>query len=115
MKSEELSELVASGMAEKKALDIRILDLRDVSNAIADFFVVCSANSDSQVDAIADSVEEEVYKITHADPWKKEGKTNREWVLIDYVDVVAHIFKKDKREFYSLEELWGDAQVTEVA
>lgn len=115
LKSEELSDLVVNGMSEKKASDIRIMDLREVKNAVADFFVICSANSDTQIDAISDSVEQEVYKATQTNPWKKEGKTNREWVLIDYVDVVAHIFKKDKREFYSLEKLWGDAQITEVA
>lgn len=115
LKSEELSDLVVNGMSEKKALDIRIMDLREVKNAVADFFIVCSANSDTQIDAISDSVEQEVFKATHTNPWKKEGKTNREWVLIDYVDVVAHIFKKDKRDFYSLEKLWGDAQITEVA
>ena len=115
LKAKELAEIVVNGMAEKKATDIKILDLRKVKNAIADFFVVCSANSDTQIDAISDSVEAEVHKITKANPWKKEGKTNKEWILIDYVDVVAHIFKKDKREFYSLEELWGDAQITEVA
>ncbi|MEQ9289018.1 MAG: ribosome silencing factor [Cyclobacteriaceae bacterium] len=115
LKSEELSGLVVNGMSEKKASDIRIMDLREVKNAVADFFVICSANSDTQIDAISDSVEQEVYKATQTNPWKKEGKTNREWVLIDYVDVVAHIFKKDKREFYSLEKLWGDAQITEVA
>eukprot|EP00746_Dinoflagellata_sp_MGD_P031906 gnl/MRDRNA2_/MRDRNA2_175926_c0_seq1.p1 gnl/MRDRNA2_/MRDRNA2_175926_c0~~gnl/MRDRNA2_/MRDRNA2_175926_c0_seq1.p1 ORF type:complete len:123 (+),score=21.44 gnl/MRDRNA2_/MRDRNA2_175926_c0_seq1:35-403(+) len=115
LKSEDLSVLVVNGMAEKKASDIRILDLRDVKNAIADFFVVCSANSDTQIDAISDSIEEEVFKATQIAPWKKEGKTNKEWVLIDYVDVVAHIFKQEKRAFYSLEELWGDARITEVA
>ena len=115
VQSKELSDLVAKGMAEKKALDITVMDLREVGNAIADFFVICSANSDTQIDAISDSVEEEVFKATQLNPWKREGKTNREWILIDYVDVVAHIFKKDKREFFSLEELWGDAHITEVA
>ena len=115
LKSEELSDLVVNGMAEKKASDIRVLDLRNVKNAIADFFVVCAAKSDTQIDAISDSVEEEVFKATQLNPWKKEGKTNKEWILIDYVDVVAHIFRQDRREFYSLEELWGDAQIIEVA
>ncbi|MEQ6121092.1 ribosome silencing factor [Reichenbachiella sp. MALMAid0571] len=115
LKSKELTDIVVNGMAEKKASDIRILDLRDVKNAVADFFVICSANSDTQIDAISESVEAEVYKMTQTNPWKKEGKTNKEWILIDYVDVVAHIFRKDRRDFYSLEELWGDAQITEVA
>lgn len=115
IKSENLCDLVVKGMAEKKAIDIRILDMRKVTNAVADFFVVCSANSDSQIDAISDSVELEVFKATQNNPWKKEGKVNKEWILIDYVDVVAHIFQKDRREFYCLEELWGDARITEVA
>ncbi len=109
--SQDLSKLVAKGMSEKKGFDIVILDLRKVKNAVADFFVICSGNADVHVDAIADSVEEEVYKAAQIDPWQKEGKTNREWILIDYVDVVAHIFKKDIREYYGLDELWGDAEI----
>ncbi|WP_247231303.1 ribosome silencing factor [Telluribacter sp. SYSU D00476] len=110
--SQELCQLVAKGMMEKKAQEIAILDLRNVKNAVADYFVICSGNSDTQIDAIADSVEEEVYKTSGIDPWHKEGKTNREWILIDYVDVVAHVFKKDRRKYYDLEELWGDAELT---
>lgn len=112
LSSKDLSELVAKGMAEKKGLDIAILDLRKVKNSITDFFVICSGNSDTQVDALANSVEEEVYKHSQIDPWQKEGKANGEWILIDYVDVVAHVFIKDRRHHYDLEELWGDAEVT---
>jgi len=115
IKPKNLCNLVVKGMTEKKATDILVLDMRKVTNAIADFFVICSANSDTQIDAIADSVELEVFKATQNNPWKKEGKINKEWILIDYVDVVAHIFKKDKRAFFCLEELWGDAIITEVA
>ena len=97
---------------EKKGQEVAILDLRKVKNAIADFFVICSGTSDTQVDAIADSVEHEVYKAVEENPWHKEGKTNREWILIDYVDVVAHVFNKDRRKYYDLEELWGDAEFT---
>jgi len=112
LSSKDLSELVAKGMTEKKGLDIAILDLRKVKNSITDFFVICSGNSDTQLDALANSVEDEVYKISQTEPWQKEGKANGEWILIDYVDVVAHIFNKDKRKHYDLEELWGDAVVT---
>jgi len=112
LSSKDLSELVAKGMAEKKGLDIAILDLRKVKNSITDFFVICSGNSDTQLDALANSVEDEVYKISQTEPWQKEGKANGEWILIDYVDVVAHIFNKDQRKHYDLEELWGDAEVT---
>jgi ribosome-associated protein len=78
-------------------------------------FILCSANSDTQVDAIADSVEEFAFKQGKEKPWQKEGKNNREWILIDFVTVVAHIFKTDKRNHYNLEDLWGDAKVIEVA
>ena len=99
-------------MIEKKGQDVAILDLRQVKNAIADYFVICSGTSDTQIDAIADSVEFEVHKAIAEDPWHKEGKENREWILIDYVDVVAHVFKKDRRQYYDIEELWGDAERT---
>ena len=112
LSSKDLSELVAKGMIEKKGLDIAILDLRKVKNSITDFFVICSGNSDPQIDALANSVEDEVYKMSKTEPWQKEGKANGEWILIDYVDVVAHIFNKDRRKHYDLEELWGDAEVT---
>jgi ribosome-associated protein len=112
LSSKDLSELVAKGMIEKKGQDIAILDLRKVKNSITDFFVICSGNSDTQLDALANSVEDEVYKISKTEPWQKEGKANGEWILIDYVDVVAHIFNKDRRKHYDLEELWGDAEVT---
>lgn len=109
-----LSEVVVQGMLEKKATDIVVMDLRNIKGAIADFFVLCSASSDNQVDAIADSIEEEVWKSTMLRPWKSEGKQNKEWILLDYVDVVAHVFKKDRREFYSLDTLWGDAKITTI-
>ncbi|MEO6285021.1 MAG: ribosome silencing factor [Dyadobacter sp.] len=112
LSSKDLSELVAKGMTEKKGLDITILDLRKVKNSITDFFVICSGNSDTQIDALANSVEDEVYKMSKTEPWQKEGKANGEWILIDYVDVVVHIFNKDRRKHYDLEELWGDAEVT---
>lgn len=109
--SAKLSELVVHGMQEKKAEDIVIIDLRDIRNSVADFFVICSGNSDTQIDAIADSVEEQVKKASGQNPWHREGKEYREWVLIDYVDVVAHVFNKDRRVFYGLEDMWGDAKI----
>jgi ribosome-associated protein len=115
LQSEELSKVIVLGMQEKKAEDIQILDLRQVPNAVADFFVVCTGNSDTQIDAISDSVAEFVYKADEQDPWHIEGKTSRDWVLIDYVDVVAHVFKGSTREFFKLEDLWGDAKVTKIA
>lgn len=112
--SKKLCDAIVKGMLEKKAIDILVMDLRKVKNAVADFFVICSGGSDKQLDAIADSVDEEVFKTVKENPWHVEGKNNKEWMLLDYFDVVAHIFKKDKREFFALEKLWGDAEMTEI-
>ncbi|MES2560251.1 MAG: ribosome silencing factor [Bacteroidota bacterium] len=105
----ELALQVAQGMYEKKGEDIKILDMRNVKGASADFFVISHAASDKQVEAIANSVEEEVEKQSNEWPRHREGQINNEWVLLDYFDVVAHVFQQEKREFYAVEELWGDA------
>lgn len=112
--SEKLCDAIVKGMLEKKAADILVMDLRKVKNAVADFFIICSGGSDKQLDAIAESIDEEVYKATKENPWHVEGKNNKEWMLLDYFDVVAHIFRKDKRDFFALEKLWGDAEITEI-
>ncbi|MEP0368905.1 MAG: ribosome silencing factor [Cyclobacteriaceae bacterium] len=109
-----LSQSVVEGMLAMKATDVVVMDLREVKNAVADFFVLCSGNSDTQIDSISDSIEEKVFKLSNQNPWKREGRENKEWILIDYVDVVAHVFNKEKRSFYGLEELWGDAKVTHI-
>jgi ribosome-associated protein len=85
-----------------------------VRNAVADFFVIGTGNSDKQLDAIADSISEEVYKGIKETAWHTEGKNNKEWMLLDYTSVVAHIFRRDLRNFYALERLWGDAEITEI-
>ncbi len=112
--SKKLSELIAHGMLEKKAEDVLMLDLRGIHQSVADFFVISSGNSANQLQAISDSVEEMVFKQIEEHPWRKEGRENREWILLDYVNVVAHIFRKDRRAFYALEDLWGDAAVTRL-
>lgn len=112
--AETLAQLIVKGMQEKKAMDIVVMDLRKVKNAVADFFIVCSGNSDKQLDAISQSIDEVVFKALNENPWHVEGKNNKEWMLLDYFDVVAHVFRKDRREFYSLERLWGDAEITEI-
>jgi ribosome-associated protein len=90
------------------------MDLRKIKNAVADFFVICSGSSDKQLDAISDAIDTEVFKALKENPWHTEGKNNKEWMLLDYIDVVAHVFRKDRREFYALERLWGDADITEI-
>ena len=112
LSSEQLSEVVVKGMQEMKAEDIVLMDLRNVKNAVADFFVICSGNSDTHIDAIAESVDHEVNKTDGQNPWHREGQSNKIWVLLDYVDVVVHVFNQENREFYALESLWGDAKIT---
>ena len=107
-----LSEIAVHGIQEKKGNDIVRLDLRNLNSSVSDYFIICSANSATQVKAIADSVEEEIYKNTQTDPWRKEGQESAEWIILDYFDIVVHIFKTEKREFYGIEDLWGDAQTT---
>jgi ribosome-associated protein len=107
-----LSEIAIHGIQEKKGNDIVRLDLRALNSSVSDFFVVCNADSSTQVKAIADSVEDEIYKHTQTHPWQKEGQGNADWIILDYFDIVVHIFKTDKREFYGIEDLWGDAETT---
>jgi len=112
--SDQLLSLIIEGMQDKKAEKITVIKLKEVGNAVADYFVICSGNSDTQTSAIADSVDSKVKKTTGEYAWQTEGKTNKEWILLDYADIVVHIFKKETREFYSLEELWGDAEIIEI-
>lgn len=106
-----ISELIIHGMQEKKGNEIVRLDLRNIHSSVADYFVVCHAESSTQVKAIASSVEEEVNKAFNQSPWRAEGLSHGEWIILDYIDVVVHIFKTEKRQFYGIEELWGDAEM----
>lgn len=109
--AEELNELVVSLIQDKKGKDIVSLDLRQIPEAITDYFVICHALSTTQVRAILDYLEEEVRKQTTLKPYHLEGRANGEWCLIDFGDVVVHIFQEEKRAFYQLEDLWSDALV----
>ncbi|MFC6103347.1 ribosome silencing factor [Olivibacter domesticus] len=106
-----LSEVIIHGIQEKKGNEIARLDLQNVYSSVSDYFVICHAESTTQVRAIAKSVEEEVHKTLKQDPWRKEGFDHAEWILLDYIDVVVHVFKSDKRQFYAIEDLWGDAEL----
>ena len=108
--SEVLAKLAAQGMDNKKGLDIRILDLRGIQSAPTSMFVICSGNVPSHVSAICDGVFETIKKATGYNPHRIEGYDNAEWILMDYFDIVVHIFLKDKREHYRLEELWADGK-----
>ncbi|MBC7450902.1 MAG: ribosome silencing factor [Cytophagales bacterium] len=113
-KKADLVDLVVAGMQEKKAQNITIIDLRKLKEAIADYFIICSANSDTQVGSIHDSIDEVVFKNEKMHAWRTEGEKQKEWIIVDYGDVVAHIFRKDKRPFYDLEDLWGDGVITKI-
>ncbi|HUH19867.1 ribosome silencing factor [Albibacterium sp.] len=106
-----ISEIIIHGLQEKKGNEIVRVDLRKLNSSVTDYFVICHAESSTQVRALADSVEKEVYKALNQDPWHKEGFEQGEWVLLDYVDVVVHIFKTEKRQHYGIEDLWGDAKL----
>jgi ribosome-associated protein len=112
--SQMLCDAIVEGMQENKAKDIVVLDLREIQNSVCDFFVICSGESSTQVDGISSSVTRHTRKELKEKPWHIEGKTNSEWILLDYVSVVAHIFYKDARPFYDLEDLWADAKRTDI-
>ena len=112
--AENLSKYIVKGIQEKKGADIVILNLKGIGNAIADYFIICTGTSDTQLDAISNSVEKEVLETAEERPWHREGIQNKEWILLDYSNVVVHIFKNNVRSFYGLEELWGDAVITRV-
>lgn len=112
MDSKIFAEKIADLIFNKKGYDVRILDLRELAT-FSDFFVICSADSDTQVKAIADEIDKSL-KDEGIKCWHKEGYMALSWVLLDYIDVVVHVFKKEAREFYNIEKLWGDAPTIEV-
>jgi ribosome-associated protein len=106
-----LASTIVEAMQEKKAKGIISLDLRKLNSRVVDKFIICHADNDRQVEAIARNVEDEVKKKLDDRPWHKEGYENREWILLDYVNIVVHVFLGEKRDFYAIEELWGDAEM----
>lgn len=110
----QLTEVIIDAIEDKKGEGITVLDLTQIPHAVTDYFVICNANSSTQVAAIADSVEDKVQKTLKDKPWHMEGQTNAEWILIDYVNVVVHVFQTELREHYDLESLWGDAEIRQI-
>ncbi|MFO7746091.1 MAG: ribosome silencing factor [Psychroflexus sp.] len=116
-KKEQIDQLIThiiQGIEDVKGNNIEIIDLREIENTVCDYFIVCSGNSNTQVDAIESSVRKVVSKAIQDKPWHVEGLENSQWVLMDYVDVVVHIFQKQIREYYDIESLWGDAKITSI-
>ncbi|GMN05695.1 ribosome silencing factor [Croceitalea sp. MTPC5] len=112
--ADELITLILSGIEEVKGVDINLLDLREIENTVCDYFIICNGTSNTHVNAIVSSIQKTVSKAIKDKPWHVEGSENAEWVLMDYVNVVVHVFQKHIREFYDIEGLWGDAKVTMV-
>ncbi len=109
-----LLDAIVEGMQEKKAKNITILNISKLENRVTDYFVVCDADSKTHVKSIADSIEDVVIKLTNEKAYHTEGHQNSEWILIDYINIVAHVFLKETREFYNIEGLWGDADITTI-
>lgn len=112
-KKDDLLSVIINGIQEKKGDHLTVLDLRNIISRVCDYFVICEGRSSTQVDAIAESVKYEVKKKLQQLPYHSEGYQNSEWVLIDYVDIVVHVFQPQVREFYNIEGLWADAEVIE--
>ena len=105
---------IIKGIEDVKGNDIDILDLRALENTVCDYFVICNGTSNTQVNAIVNSVQKVVSKELKEKPWHVEGTDNGEWVLMDYVHIVVHVFQKHIREYYNIESLWGDAKITTI-
>ncbi len=112
--SDNLITFTIDGIEDVKGQNITILDLRDIENTVCDYFIICEGTSNTQVNAIVNSVQKKVSKNIKEKPWHIEGNENAEWVLMDYVDVVVHIFQKHIRQYYDIENLWGDAKITQI-
>jgi len=109
-----LLDAIVEGMEERKAKNITILNISKLENRVTDYFVICDADSKTHVNSIADSVEDMVIKLTNEKAYHAEGHQNSEWILIDYINIVVHVFLRETREFYNIEGLWGDAEITTI-
>ena len=112
--NDQLIAQIIKGIEEVKGNKIEILDLREIENTVCDYFVICNGTSNTQVNAIVNSIQKTVSKALKDKPWHIEGSDNAEWVLMDYVNVVVHVFQKHIREYYDIESLWGDAKITSI-
>ncbi len=112
--ADQLITAILGGIEDVKGKDIKILDLRELENTVCDYFIICEGTSNTQVNAIVNSVQKKVSKELKDHPWHVEGSDNAEWVLLDYVNVVVHVFQKHIRQYYDIESLWGDAKTTAI-
>ncbi|HSG68035.1 MAG TPA: ribosome silencing factor [Bacteroidales bacterium] len=112
--SRQLVDIVVSALEDKKGLEIIFIDFSNIGNTVAQYFVICHGTSNVHVATLANGVIEKVHKELGEKPWNKEGMENAEWILLDYADVVVHLFQENTRHFYNLESLWADMKMTHV-
>ena len=110
--ADDLIAVILKAIDEIKGVDVQILDLREIENTVCDYFIVATGTSNTHVSAISGIIQKQVGKIGREKPWHVEGEGNAEWILIDYVNVVVHVFQKNIRDYYDIESLWGDAKIT---
>ncbi len=111
--SQEMVEVITEALLSRKGKDITVLDVSELTT-LTEFFVVCHGNSDVQIKALADVVEEDMREKLDERAWKKEGLQGRSWVILDFVNIVVHVMSKEKRDFYGIERMWNDAKVTHI-
>lgn len=109
-----LANVIIEGMQENKAKEIVSLNLKEIETAVCDYFIICHGTSNTHVSAIADSVIDETIKTLKDKPFNREGLENGEWILLDYGNVVVHVFQRETRDFYNIEKLWGDAYIDQI-
>jgi len=112
--ADNLIAIILKAIDEIKGSDVQILDLREIENTICDYFIICTGTSNTHVNAISGIIQKKVGKLIQEKPWHVEGEGSADWILLDYVNVVVHVFQKHIREFYDIEGLWGDAKITKI-
>jgi len=112
--SDQLIQLITEGLLEKKGRAIKVLDVRELTT-LTDYFVICHGTSDTQIGALANSAMDKVKENIGENVWQREGMDTRRWIILDYVNVVVHIFNEEKREYYGIERMWNDAKITEIS
>lgn len=113
-KTDELISKIIEGIENVKGIDVELLDLREIDNTVCDYFIISTGTSNTHVSAIVSSIEKTVSKAIKEKAWHVEGLDNAEWVLLDYINVVVHVFQKPIREYYDIESLWGDAKTIKI-
>jgi ribosome-associated protein len=111
IEDESLVKTIIEAIKDKKGKNIAILDLRELKNTLCDYFIICEGDSNTQVNALADNIEKQTYLELSNSPHHIEGRENAQWILLDYFSVIVHVFQKENREFYKLEELWSDGKI----